>query len=198
MLTEPGGIDITYRAIHAARTNTTLDLFSWLFRTAQLDARLAATPKTVERINSGGLRVIFTADPQNLKAILATQFQDFGKGDSFYQDWHEFLGSGIFSVDGKLWSQSRALIRPMFVKERVADLDILERHVSKLIAVMKEEGTGGGEAVEVKDLFYRYTLDAITEFLFGRSVDSLEHANAEFAGAFSEIQQTQNIIARAG
>ncbi len=27
-------------------------------------------------------RVVFTADPENIKTVLATQFQDFGKGRS--------------------------------------------------------------------------------------------------------------------
>jgi hypothetical protein len=30
---------------------------------------------------------IFTADPEIVKAMLATQFQDFGKGEPFHRDW---------------------------------------------------------------------------------------------------------------
>jgi len=30
-----------------------------------------------------------TVDPTNIKAILATQFQDFGKGPLFYESWKE-------------------------------------------------------------------------------------------------------------
>lgn len=39
-----------------------------------------------------GRQTIFTADEDNIKAILATQFQDYGKGEQFRKDWHEFLG----------------------------------------------------------------------------------------------------------
>jgi hypothetical protein len=28
-----------------------------------------------------------TLDPENIKAILATQFNDFGKGDEFHNAW---------------------------------------------------------------------------------------------------------------
>lgn len=59
------------------------------------------------------------------------------------------------------------------------------------------DGSQGGE-IDVSDLFFRYTLDAATHFLLGRSVGSLEDADHEFAEAFSEAQRVQNIIARAG
>ena len=37
-------------------------------------------------------RFIFTADEENIKAILATQFQDYGKGPQFREEWRDFLG----------------------------------------------------------------------------------------------------------
>lgn len=96
-------------------------------------------------------RFIFTADPENIKAILATQFQDYGKGKPFHEDWKDFLGDSIFTTDGEEWHSSRNLIRPQFVKTRVSDLEIFEKHVSKLITLMR----GQGQEVDVSALFYR-------------------------------------------
>lgn len=48
-------------------------------------------PYTLEA-KAFGDRMIFTVDPENIKAVLATQFNDFGKGKQFNDDWHEFLG----------------------------------------------------------------------------------------------------------
>lgn len=48
-------------------------------------------PYTLEA-TAFGHRMIFTADPENIKAILATQFNDYGKGKQFHDDWHDFLG----------------------------------------------------------------------------------------------------------
>lgn len=36
-----------------------------------------------------GMKTYITVDPKNIKAILATQFQDFGKGPLFYESWKE-------------------------------------------------------------------------------------------------------------
>ena len=62
---------------------------------------------------------ISTIEPENLKALLATQFNDFCLGTRE----HEFgplLGQGIFTLDGAGWSHSRALLRPQFTRDQVA------------------------------------------------------------------------------
>jgi cytochrome P450 len=165
-------------------------------------------PYTVEA-SVGGLRCVFTADTENIKAILATQFSDYGKGEPFRQDWHAFLGNSIFTTDGEMWHNSRQLIRPQFVKDRVSDLEVFETHVQILLnaianggvvgqAGVAHDGLGMGREVDVSDLFFRYTLDAATHFLLGRSVESLETPVQEFAEAFSAVQRIQNYITRSG
>jgi hypothetical protein len=46
---------------------------------------------TVETVTIGE-RVILTADEENMKAVLATNFGNFGKGPQFRKDWKDFLG----------------------------------------------------------------------------------------------------------
>lgn len=55
-----------------------------------------------------------------------------------------------------------------------------------------------GKPFDISDMLFRYTLDAATHFLLGRSVGSLENQEIAFAEAFGEVQKWQNIIARAG
>jgi cytochrome P450 len=137
-----------------------------------------------------------TRDDINIKAILATQFSDYGKGQRFNEEWHEFLGDSIFTTDGDVWHNSRQLIRPQFIKDRLSDIKIFEKHVNVLLPLL-----GGGhndKVVDAMDLFFRFTLDASTDFLLGRSVDSLKHAQTSFATAFNDIQRIQSMIARTG
>jgi hypothetical protein len=44
-----------------------------------------------------GMKSYFTLDHTNIKAILATQFQDFGKGPLFYESWKEVIHSTAFA-----------------------------------------------------------------------------------------------------
>ena len=52
-------------------------------------------PYTVEGIVFGE-RIVFTSDEENIKAVLATQFQDYGKGPQFRKEWKDFLGLSMF------------------------------------------------------------------------------------------------------
>ncbi|KUJ23955.1 putative cytochrome 52A4 [Mollisia scopiformis] len=192
----PLDIDLIARAVHGTVTHKNLETWLYWFTTPQ-------GPNFTVEACPAGRRVIFTADPENIKAILATQFTDYGKGEPFHREWKDFLGDSIFVTDLETWHNSRQLIRPQFIKDRVSDLEVFERHVQVLIREIDgkswgEKEGGEGRELDVSDLFFRYTLDAATDFLLGRSVNSLEVPEQEFAEAFGEVQRVQNIIARAG
>ena len=184
----PFGIDIVIRSILHTWNDTEYEFWDWLF-----DWSPNKHSKTVE-LSFARQRFVFTADPENIKAILATQFDDYGKGEPFHNDWKDFLGDSIFTTDGERWHRSRQLIRPQFVKSRVTDLEIFETHVEKLFSKIG----GQGQEIDISEHFYRFTLDASTDFLLGKSVNSLDQPEAPFANAFNEVQRIQNFIARTG
>jgi cytochrome P450 len=165
--------------IRAARKHKNLE--QWRDMLAEL-----STDTAEGRI--AGRRILFTADPENIKAILATQFGDYGKGEPFHREWKAFLGDSIFTTDGHLWHDSRQLIRPQFIKDRVSDLHVFESHMQTLFRAIANGGAldgenqpvdieaGNGKPVDISDLFFRYTLDSATDFLLGYDVKSLRFA----------------------
>jgi cytochrome P450 len=144
--------------------NRLLDFYNSIFDYATPECK-----NCVEIAFNGGIRFLITREPEHIKTVLTTKFADFGKGHQFHRVWSPFLGDSIFTTDGKVWSDNRALIRPMFVKDRVRDLEIFEFWTNTLISKLPQSG----ETVEVMDLFYRMTLDVTTDFLLGASVNSL-------------------------
>jgi cytochrome P450 len=166
-----------------------LQLWRWFFSTYGTEE----SPYTVET-KIGTTRYIITADHNIIKAVLATQFADFGKGEAFHRSWSDFLGDSIFTTDGPAWHDSRQLIRPLFVKQRIGDLEIFERYAQKLMGLIYKQG----QTTDLGQLFYRFTLDVATDFLFGESVSSLEKPQTEFATAISEVQRVQAKLARSG
>jgi hypothetical protein len=80
------------------------------------------------------------------------------------------------------------------VKERMADLEIFEHHSQKLLNLIQ----GRGHETGLQELFFQYTLDVASEFLFGDSVGSLDNAQVDFAAALSEVQRVQATLARSG
>ncbi|KAL4754881.1 hypothetical protein BDW72DRAFT_104008 [Aspergillus terricola var. indicus] len=153
-----------------------------------------ASPNCVESNIFGSFRVIQTREPEHLKAVLTGKFADFGKGELFHKLWIPFLGDSIFTTDGKEWQGSRNLIRPMFIKDRISDLDIFERKTQTMLSLYSPSG----EPTDVMDLFYRMTLDAITEFLLGKGINSLENPQADFAVAFADVQRIQTMLTMLG
>lgn len=184
------GLDFIVRVNRHTLNHTNLELWCNFFQ--------AANQHTLE-VDLAGQRFIFTADPENIKAILAAQFQDYGKGEDFRKEWKEFLGDSIFTTDLNQWHSSRQLIRPQFIKDQVSDLAIFEKNLQILMHAIENGGVVGpasdgvekGRMVDVCDLFFRYTLDVATEFPLGSSVGSLESPKHEFAKAFGEVQRIQ-------
>ncbi|EFY86805.1 hypothetical protein J3458_017287 [Metarhizium acridum] len=197
----PLGLDIVSRGLRAVWTHKTMEV--WRDHFFKRNKR-----NTVEgRIANE--RVVFTIDPENIKAILATQFSDFGKGEPFRQEWGEFLGDSIFTTDGAMWHNSRQMLRPQFTRDRVSDLECFEAHMDTLFRAMANGGALQGEdqpvdlkevngrVIDIADLFYRYTLDVATDFLLGTDVKSMSTPKQEFAEAFNNVQRFQNIASRA-
>lgn len=144
--------------------NNLLSFFDGLYESAPPESA-----SCVELSVTGKSRYILTREPEHVKTVLTSKFTDFGKGPVFHEVWSPFLGDSIFTTDGRLWQDSRGLIRPMFIKEKVSDLLIFERWMQTMMSKMPASGV----TVHMQDLFYRMTLDVTTDFLLGKSVDSL-------------------------
>ena len=139
-----------------------------------------------------GQNFLTTNDPENVKAVLATQFQDFGKGPNFHAIWFDFLGNSIFNSDGEVWAHNRALMRPQFLKERIADLDNFDDKMGEVLDLIKV-----GEVTDVMDLWFRFTLDSATTHLFGQRSLALQGDN-DFAAVFAKCQECQVSRVRKG
>lgn len=120
-----------------------------------------------------GRRMISTIDPENIKAMLATQFTDFSLGTR-HREFYPLLGDGIFTLDGAGWSHARGLLRPQFTRDQVADLELMDGHVSRMIDLIPKDGS----AFDIQRLFFLLTIDSATHFLFGESVGSM-HSSAD-------------------
>lgn len=83
----PFGIDMAYEAVTSSLADRTHEMWLAMFEKYAGKGRYTVEANIVNR-------VIFTADHENMKAILATQFKDYGKGEQFTKDWYPFLGHG--------------------------------------------------------------------------------------------------------
>ncbi|KAF5374344.1 hypothetical protein D9758_004694 [Tetrapyrgos nigripes] len=153
-----------------------------------------------------GIYRVVTTEPEHIKAILATQFDDFWKGPYEEDNFTSLLGSGVFNSDGTF---HRNMTRPFFSKVRISDFDVFERHAEDTLSLLAER-VASSDPVDFQDAVARFTLDSATEFLFGKAVKSLDaglpypasrplsssttndffnHPSTKFVTAFSEGQE---------
>ncbi|KAI5119720.1 hypothetical protein M0805_001433 [Coniferiporia weirii] len=129
---------------------------------------------------------IFTCEPEHVKAILASEFNNYEKGDIFKEHMHSVLGDGVFNSDGEMWKFHRTMTRPFFSKDRISHFEVFGRHADKAIGLMRAR-LGTGHAVDFQDLVSRFTMDSATEFLFGHCVNSLSSSSLPYSpNAISE------------
>ncbi|KAH9894450.1 cytochrome P450 monooxygenase pc-3 [Cubamyces lactineus] len=117
--------------------------------------------------------IYLTTDANVVKAVLATEFTDFEKGEVFREAMNTVLGIGVFNADGEMWKFHRQMTRPYFSRDRITHFEMFDRHAEQLLSKLKERFRGG-HAVDFQDAISRFTLDSATEFLFGKCVNSLD------------------------
>ncbi|TCD70445.1 hypothetical protein EIP91_003526 [Steccherinum ochraceum] len=133
---------------------------------------------------------IITCDPDVIKTILATDFDNYVKGPVFQYANKTVLGSGVFNVDGDLWKFHRGMSRPFFNRDRIAHFGVFDKHADTALTKLKTR-LNEGHAVDFQDLIGRFTLDVATEFLFGSCVCSLA---SDLPFPFNAPQSTQNAL----
>jgi len=67
----------------------------------------------------------------------------------------------IFTTNGQAWHDTRAKIRPSFVRDQVADLECFNRHIGNLIRAIPKDG----RTFDLQELSMAMTMDSSTDFM---------------------------------
>ncbi|XP_059298336.1 cytochrome P450 94A2-like [Lycium ferocissimum] len=145
---------------------------------------------TFTLIRPFGFRQIFTANPSNVQHILKTNFHIYQKGDVFKTTMSDFLGDGIFNVDGEIWKYQRQVASHEFntkslrkFVENVVDAELNERLIPVLANAAAEK-----KVLDFQDILQRFAFDNICKIAFGYDPAYLLPSlpQAKFAVAFEE------------
>ncbi|KAI9721405.1 MAG: hypothetical protein M1828_005155 [Chrysothrix sp. TS-e1954] len=143
-----------------------------------------------------GRQIFQTIEPENIQAIHSTRFKDYVLPDRRKQ-LRPIAGNGIFTTDGAEWQHSRAMLRPNFTKDHINDVDMLEKHVTRMIELIKLQN---GATFDLLNIALMFTMDTATELLFGESANTLLGASNQNEGvqAFNHFANTveEEIVTR--
>ncbi|KAL3653828.1 hypothetical protein CASFOL_003509 [Castilleja foliolosa] len=145
---------------------------------------LSVSPsQTITISRFGARRTIVTANPQNVKHILKTNFTNFPKGKPFTEILGDFLGNGIFNVDGDKWYTQRKLVMHQFsatsLKAYVDNNNILKDEVEKRLLPVLESAAVECRCLDLQDLLRRVAFDLVCKVSLGYDPCCLEYTSLD-------------------
>ena len=127
--------------------------------------------------------LIFTVEPENLKEILASNFNDWTITARRKYAFDSYIGPGIFTAEGLAWKHSRELLRPNFARSQIDNPMLLEPHVATLLNTIPTDGS----VFDLQEFFFRLTTDTALEFLFGLDSTASRDPITKFTGALDHM-----------
>ncbi|XP_024974969.1 cytochrome P450 94B3-like [Cynara cardunculus var. scolymus] len=114
-------------------------------------------------------KTILTANPQNVEYILKTNFINFPKGKPFTDVLQDFLGTGIFNVDGDLWLTQRKLASHQFTSRSLKQhvkTTIVQAVKTKLFPLL-DSLAASDTAVDFQEVLRRLGFDIVCKLSLG-------------------------------
>ncbi|KAL7617977.1 hypothetical protein Lser_V15G01926 [Lactuca serriola] len=111
-----------------------------------------------------------TSNHQSVEYMLKTQFENYPKGKSFSAILGDFLGNGIFNVDGDSWRFQRkmACLELGKMSMRSHALEVVKHEIDhRLIPLVSSFSQKQNEVLDLQDVFRRFSFDVICKFSFG-------------------------------
>lgn len=130
-------------------------------------ARSPTNTILVERL--GARRTIITANPKNVEYMLKTNFKNYPKGKPFTEILADFLGSGIFNVDGELWLMQRKLASHEFSTNSLREyaLNSLRKELESELLPELESVADDARPIDLQDLLKRLAFNLICKVSLG-------------------------------
>ncbi|KAG9230529.1 cytochrome P450 alkane hydroxylase-like protein [Amylocarpus encephaloides] len=153
------GLDLFMKRIESMKLGNSLALDKYLFDTYG---------KTVQT-NFWGKKQYVTKDPLNIQTVCATYVDRFGSAPKNNAIGRPLLGDGIMTTDGAQWKRSRQILNPVFARAQISELSTFELHVGQMLSKIPIDST----IVDLQPLLKMLFLDSNTEFIFGKSANSL-------------------------
>ncbi|PKI60051.1 hypothetical protein CRG98_019536 [Punica granatum] len=137
-----------------------------------------------------GQRQVFTADPDNVHHILKTHFHIYPKGELLRRSLHDFLGDGIFNVNGDTWKIQRQISSHEFNRKSLRKFvkTVVETELSDRLVPIMATAAGNKTVLDLQDILQRFTFDNICKIAFGYDPAYLLPSlpQGKFADAFEE------------
>ncbi|XP_014211404.1 uncharacterized protein LOC106641481 [Copidosoma floridanum] len=150
---------------------------------------------SVSLLFSSSLLII--RDLDLIKSVLIKNFDHFADRKNFTNENNDPLfARNLAQLNGDKWHEIRNLLSPAFTSSKMRAMHVFMRRCAVNFTDKLLERYGNMDAVDMKDVFSRFTNDVIATCAFGIEVDSLENPNNEFfvAGKKCSFNNLRNVL----
>jgi len=134
-----------------------------------------------------GQRMLFISNPENVKHVMLTNFDNYVKGPIAHDCFYELFHEGIFGTDGENWRKQRKAASHFFsarmMREKVQETG--EYHVKVLVKIL-ENFAEKKEMADLQELFFCLSTDVICDISFGKKMNTLHQPKNKFLASFDQ------------
>ncbi|GLJ48929.1 hypothetical protein SUGI_1032170 [Cryptomeria japonica] len=117
----------------------------------------------------GGVGDVMTANPANVEYMLKSNFENYPKGERFTFLLHDFLGRGIFNVDGELWKMQRKTASYEFNTNSLRSfvVETVQWEIQNRLFPVLANASKTDKSLDLQDIWERFAFDNICRVAFG-------------------------------
>jgi cytochrome P450 len=131
--------------------------------------------------------------PDHIRHVLHDNHANYQKGVGLAQA-KRWLGEGLVTSEGDVWSRQRRLMQPAFQRQRLAPFSSV---VTDATARMLDHWRGSadrGESINVASQMMRLTLGVIARMMFSTDVTNPDQVGAAFTTALAEAMERMTAL----
>ncbi|KAJ8675066.1 hypothetical protein QAD02_010852 [Eretmocerus hayati] len=125
--------------------------------------------------------VLMIRDLDLIKSILVKNFDHFAYHKHFVdEEVDPLFGKNLIFLNGERWREVRNILSPSFTSSKMRSMYELMLRCAESFVGQLQKLTSGHEAIDMKDVFTRFTNDVIATCAFGIEIDSLKNPENDF------------------
>nr|ACE75343.1 cytochrome P450 [Glyptapanteles indiensis] len=126
--------------------------------------------------------VIMIKDLELIKSITVKHFDNFiDRRGVVDPEIDSLFGKNLLTLRGDRWRESRILLSPAFTSSKMkAMFKLMSECANAFSDTLVKQARNRANGINSKDIFTRYTNDAIASCLFGVAVDSMNNPDNDF------------------
>nr|XP_011470432.1 PREDICTED: cytochrome P450 704C1-like isoform X2 [Fragaria vesca subsp. vesca] len=100
--------------------------------------------------------IVYTADPANVEYVFKTNFANYSKGLYLHEILSDYMGDGIYAVDGDKWMHQRKASSSQFSTKVLRDFssEIFKTNGLKLAGII-HQAANCSKSIDIQDLFMK-------------------------------------------